>query len=68
MIMKNRGYDSAGLATVSADKKLSITKFASNGDKADAIDLVEEHSLTSSKHVVGIAREFSNLLILLSVK
>jgi len=54
-IMKNRGYDSAGLATISEDKKLTLTKFASIGDKADAIDLVDEHSLTSSKHAVGIA-------------
>jgi len=55
MIMKNRGYDSAGLATVSNDKRLSLTKFASVGDKADAIELVEEHSLNSGNHSVGIA-------------
>ena len=55
MIMKNRGYDSAGLATISSTNKLALTKFASNGDKADAIDLVEEQSLSSGSHNVGIA-------------
>jgi len=56
-ILKNRGYDSAGLATISsvAEDPMFVTKYASNGDKADGIDLVREHSTLSSGHSVGIA-------------
>ncbi|KAG7360164.1 glucosamine-fructose-6-phosphate aminotransferase [Nitzschia inconspicua] len=54
-ILKNRGYDSAGIATVSADGgEMSITKFASDGDKADSIELVGKHS-HSLGHTLGIA-------------
>lgn len=54
-ILKNRGYDSAGVATVPADGgEMSITKFASDGDKADSIDLVGRHS-HSLGHTLGIA-------------
>jgi len=55
VILKNRGYDSAGLATVpSKGGELSITKFASDGDKADSIELVKNHS-HSMGHTLGIA-------------
>ncbi|KAL3917087.1 MAG: hypothetical protein SGILL_004877 [Bacillariaceae sp.] len=54
-ILKNRGYDSAGIATVAVDGgEMSITKFASDGDKADSIDLVGRHS-HSLGHTLGIA-------------
>lgn len=54
-ILKNRGYDSAGIATVSHDgREMSITKFASDGDKADSIELVGHHS-HSLGHTLGIA-------------
>ena len=54
-ILKNRGYDSAGIATVAADGgEMNITKFASDGDKADSIDLVGRHS-HSLGHTLGIA-------------
>ena len=54
-ILKNRGYDSAGIATVSSKGgELHITKFASDGDKADSINLVREHS-RSLGHTLGIA-------------
>jgi len=58
MILKNRGYDSAGLATTSSDlnnNAMAITKFASNGEKADSIELVREHSESSKGHKIGIA-------------
>ena len=84
-ILKNRGYDSAGIATM--DEKnpslvshyfsivpvfrysnnqyqylyrlpLSsqvITKYASEGEKADGLNLVEEKSFVSNGHNIGIA-------------
>lgn len=54
-ILRNRGYDSAGIATVS-DKgdELLITKFASRDSTADSIDLVKNHSAKHIGHVTGI--------------
>jgi len=55
-ILKNRGYDSAGLSTVpDGGGPLVLTKYASDGDKADGIDLVRQHSQHSAGHSVGIA-------------
>lgn len=54
-ILKNRGYDSAGIATVpSTGGELSISKYASDGDKADSIELVAKHSKHLG-HSLGIA-------------
>jgi len=54
-ILKNRGYDSAGIATIPHDGgSLHVTKYASDGDKADSIDLVKDHT-TSHGHTLGIA-------------
>ena len=54
-ILKNRGYDSAGIATMaSSGGGLAITKYASDGDKADSIELVAKHSKHLG-HSVGIA-------------
>lgn len=54
-ILKNRGYDSAGIATVPfGGDELQITKFASDGDKADSIKLVADHSQYNG-HTLGIA-------------
>jgi len=57
-VLKNRGYDSAGIATIQDEKgtlSLQVTKFASVGDKADSIELVKEHSTKSAGHATGIA-------------
>jgi glucosamine--fructose-6-phosphate aminotransferase (isomerizing) len=65
-VLKNRGYDSAGIATIdvgssnadstrSGGNRLAITKYASNGDLADGIELVKENSYSSSGHHIGIA-------------
>jgi len=55
-VLKNRGYDSAGLATMpEAGGIMTVTKFASDGDNADGIELVRMHSSASSGHSVGIA-------------
>lgn len=55
-ILKNRGYDSAGIATMpEKDPSLVITKFASEGEKADGLKLVDEGSQLSNGHNIGIA-------------
>jgi glucosamine--fructose-6-phosphate aminotransferase (isomerizing) len=57
-VLKNRGYDSAGVATMANVKgsPLAITKYASAGDNADSIELVATQSQhVSSGHTVGIA-------------
>lgn len=54
-ILKNRGYDSAGIATVPSDGgEFSISKYASDGDKADSIELVAKNSKHLG-HSLGIA-------------
>jgi glucosamine--fructose-6-phosphate aminotransferase (isomerizing) len=54
-ILKNRGYDSAGIATIPiTGGDLQVTKFASDGDKADSIELVADHSQHHG-HTLGIA-------------
>jgi glucosamine--fructose-6-phosphate aminotransferase (isomerizing) len=48
-ILRNRGYDSAGIASISPDgEDLQVTKFASKDSTSDSIDLVRANS---SKHV-----------------
>jgi glucosamine--fructose-6-phosphate aminotransferase (isomerizing) len=55
-VLKNRGYDSAGLATMPEDGgHMVVTKYASDGDKADGIELVAKHSAASAGHSIGIA-------------
>src|SRR5688572_30131817 len=52
-ILENRGYDSAGIATVSPAAQLAVTKFASR-DTADAIAQLREHSANHIGHTMGI--------------
>lgn len=56
-ILKNRGYDSMGIATMSGQPSdgLNITKYASVGESADGLRLVEENSKSSTGHHIGIA-------------
>ena len=57
-ILRNRGYDSAGLASVSThdpNGELHITKFASRDTTSDSIDLVKQHSSKHVGHGTGIA-------------
>jgi len=56
-ILKNRGYDSAGIATMSGNPSdgLSITKYASVGENADGLELVKERSVGQKGHHIGIA-------------
>mmetsp|Transcript_32681 Transcript_32681/g.74592 ORF Transcript_32681/g.74592 Transcript_32681/m.74592 type:complete len:695 (+) Transcript_32681:125-2209(+) len=55
-ILKNRGYDSAGIATMDDNNpKLVVTKYASEGEKADGLNLVDKKSAASNGHSIGIA-------------
>jgi glucosamine--fructose-6-phosphate aminotransferase (isomerizing) len=55
-ILKNRGYDSAGIATMDDVKsELVVTKYASEGEKADGLNLVASKSNSSAGHNIGIA-------------
>jgi len=55
-ILKNRGYDSAGIATMAdADSQLVVTKHASEGEKADGLNTVDKMSSVSNGHNIGIA-------------
>ena len=60
-ILQNRGYDSAGIATIGAKtgedgKELHITKYASQGSTSDSIDLLKKNSKSRhTKSNIGIA-------------
>eukprot|EP00968_Pinguiococcus_pyrenoidosus_P024564 scaffold4847_cov265-Pinguiococcus_pyrenoidosus.AAC.8 len=54
-ILRSRGYDSAGIATLSPLKELVVRKFASRGSTADSIDLLRQKSDENEGHFVGIA-------------
>lgn len=54
-ILRNRGYDSAGLATVDFDHELVVSKFASRGDAADSMELLNTNIGNHSHHTAGIA-------------
>lgn len=54
-ILRNRGYDSAGIATISTSgEELFITKFASRDTTSDSIDLVRGNSAKHIGHFTGI--------------
>ncbi|GMH58239.1 hypothetical protein TL16_g02564, partial [Triparma laevis f. inornata] len=56
-VLKNRGYDSAGVATVGDGDTpgIVVTKYASVGDNADGVELVEQEIPADKQHVTGIA-------------
>ena len=55
-ILRNRGYDSAGVASVQRDgNALSVTKFASRDSTSDCIDLVRANVGKHVGHLTGIA-------------
>jgi glucosamine--fructose-6-phosphate aminotransferase (isomerizing) len=54
-ILRNRGYDSAGIATLSGDnEELLVTKFASRDTTSDSIDLVRGNCAKHTGSLVGI--------------
>lgn len=52
-ILENRGYDSAGIATLSPNQELVLTKFAS-GDSGDAISKLKSAAARHVGHRLGI--------------
>jgi glucosamine--fructose-6-phosphate aminotransferase (isomerizing) len=53
-ILKNRGYDSAGVATITTNE-LEVTKFASRDTTSDSIDLVRAHMQKHAGSSTGVA-------------
>lgn len=53
-ILENRGYDSAGLATLSDNQQIEVTKFASAGT-SDALAHLAEGSASHIGRTIGIA-------------
>lgn len=55
-IMRNRGYDSAGLATINpSGKDMLFTKYASVETTSDSIDKVAVHAASHAGNHIGIA-------------
>jgi len=55
-ILKNRGYDSAGIVTMDEkNPSLIVTKHASEGEKADGLNLVDANTKNHPGHNIGIA-------------
>ncbi len=52
-ILRNRGYDSAGIATAGSST-IEVTKYASRESTADSIDLVRSNCSKHLGHTVGI--------------
>eukprot|EP00744_Colponema_vietnamica_P001287 GILI01002149.1.p1 GENE.GILI01002149.1~~GILI01002149.1.p1 ORF type:complete len:703 (-),score=268.20 GILI01002149.1:429-2537(-) len=55
-ILQNRGYDSAGVATLDPlNNGITTTKYASVGSTSDSVDLLKKHSDAHKGHHIGIA-------------
>eukprot|EP01127_Copromyxa_protea_P000659 TRINITY_DN10565_c0_g1_i1.p1 TRINITY_DN10565_c0_g1~~TRINITY_DN10565_c0_g1_i1.p1 ORF type:complete len:655 (-),score=136.66 TRINITY_DN10565_c0_g1_i1:92-2056(-) len=54
-ILESRGYDSAGISTISSSGELVTTKYASSGATNNAIDLVEKEVGPHNSSFIGIA-------------
>ncbi|KYQ92106.1 glutamine-fructose-6-phosphate transaminase (isomerizing) [Tieghemostelium lacteum] len=54
-ILENRGYDSAGVTTISSDNDLVTSKYASLNTTSDAISRLKSVAHLHKGHVVGIA-------------
>lgn len=52
-ILENRGYDSAGLATLSSDQQLVVTKFASQ-EQGNAVARLKDQAHRHAGHQLGI--------------
>eukprot|EP00903_Cladosiphon_okamuranus_P008174 g7873.t1 len=53
-VLRNRGYDSAGMAT-SSESGLMVSKYASRGSNNDSFELLQDNSKSHCGHRVGIA-------------
>lgn len=64
-ILQNRGYDSAGVSTITKeeDRRIVTTKYASKQGTADSIDLLRKEVYARHKsHNIGIAHTVSRFL------
>ncbi|KAL7712280.1 Glutamine--fructose-6-phosphate aminotransferase [isomerizing] [Entamoeba marina] len=52
MILQNRGYDSAGIASLSDDNTITVTKYASAGSTSDSLKLLESHLNEHNGHKI----------------
>ncbi|ELP88373.1 glucosamine--fructose-6-phosphate aminotransferase, putative [Entamoeba invadens IP1] len=55
MILQNRGYDSAGIASIDKMKHLTVTKYASVGSTSDSLKILEGHLAEHGTNTCGIA-------------
>ncbi|EDR23188.1 glucosamine--fructose-6-phosphate aminotransferase [isomerizing], putative [Entamoeba dispar SAW760] len=55
MILQNRGYDSAGIASINNNKQLIVTKYASEGSTSDSLKILEGHLNEHQNNTIGIA-------------
>eukprot|EP01132_Coremiostelium_polycephalum_P007881 gene7881-9700_t len=54
-ILENRGYDSAGVTTITPNNELVTSKFASLNTTSDAISRLKANSHVHKGHIIGIA-------------
>ncbi|EGG23203.1 glutamine-fructose-6-phosphate transaminase [Cavenderia fasciculata] len=54
-ILENRGYDSAGVTTISSNSELVTSKYASLNTTSDAISRLKTVSHLHKGHIIGIA-------------
>jgi glucosamine--fructose-6-phosphate aminotransferase (isomerizing) len=55
-ILQNRGYDSAGVATISPEKDIVVSKYASVGTTSDSIKILKDRAPARHEgHRIGIA-------------
>lgn len=54
IILQNRGYDSAGIATLSSNNQLTITKRASQNTTSDSIQYLSEMLYLHNENSIGI--------------
>lgn len=56
LVLQNRGYDSAGVGTISPDNQIVVTKYASRGTTSDSLALLQKEApMRHANHKIGIA-------------
>jgi glucosamine--fructose-6-phosphate aminotransferase (isomerizing) len=54
IILRNRGYDSAGIATMGPENRIAISKYASTGTTSDSIDHLKADLVKHVGNISGI--------------
>ena len=55
MILQNRGYDSAGIASITPTQTITVTKYASAGSTSDSLVKLKSHLYEHEENTIGIA-------------